>query len=293
MAFAPLDAASLLEVSDSETEAHRAPSLPNTVVLRKAKLGWFRRWMDKGTVSTLVLVALSLIGWLLIHFKVPLIGPYLFSFGMFGLAGGLTNALAIKMLFDRIPFVYGSGVIPAKFEEIRANLKQIMMALFFDKDYLEGYILRKLGKLSGSLHLEARAQQLFQSPEVEALINEKLAELAERPEGLFLSMMNIPLGSLKSLVLPFVLSLSADLAPTLLRIAEPGNLYTVDAIHAEIDTALTAKLSLLTPLQVKQVLEDVIRDHLAWLVVWGNIFGGVLGVLSHFMGVSDLLSQIQ
>jgi hypothetical protein len=41
---------------------------------------------------------------------------YLLAFGLFGFAGGMTNWLAVKMLFDKIPLIYGSGVIPSQFK---------------------------------------------------------------------------------------------------------------------------------------------------------------------------------
>lgn len=40
-------------------------------------------------------------------------GRYILAFGLFGFAGGVTNWLAVKMLFDEIPGVYGSGISPS------------------------------------------------------------------------------------------------------------------------------------------------------------------------------------
>ncbi len=33
------------------------------------------------------------------------------------------------------------------------------------------------------------------------------------------------------------------------------------------------------------MMEDVIRSHLGWLIVWGNVFGGALGILAHAFAV--------
>jgi hypothetical protein len=41
------------------------------------------------------------------------------TIGLFAFSGGITNALAVKMLFDRIPGLVGSGVIQHLFAEIR------------------------------------------------------------------------------------------------------------------------------------------------------------------------------
>ena len=42
------------------------------------------------------------------------------SFGLFGLAGGVTNWVAVYMLFEKVPYLYGSGVIPTRYVEIRS-----------------------------------------------------------------------------------------------------------------------------------------------------------------------------
>lgn len=33
---------------------------------------------------------------------------------------------------------------------------------------------------------------------------------------------------------------------------------------------------------VKRMVEDVIRRHCQWLIVWGNVFGGFIGILSAY-----------
>lgn len=32
-------------------------------------------------------------------------------------------------------------------------------------------------------------------------------------------------------------------------------------------------------MKVKELVEDMIRTHLGWLVVWGNLFGGLIGLI--------------
>ena len=57
------------------------------------------------------------------NFSVALPYQYILAFGLFGFAGGITNWLAIKMLFDKIPGLYGSGIIEDRFVEIRETVK--------------------------------------------------------------------------------------------------------------------------------------------------------------------------
>jgi len=47
---------------------------------------------------------------------------------------------------------------------------------------------------------------------------------------------------------------------------------------------MTEKLQELSPERVKLLMEEVIRTHLGWLIVWGNVFGSLIGILSKLAG---------
>lgn len=77
---------------------------------------------DVGSISIVVTMALLLAGVLLLIIvrsqssqgqDIPLwvdqLSRYIISAGVFGLAGGGTNAIAVCMFFYKIPLVYGSG----------------------------------------------------------------------------------------------------------------------------------------------------------------------------------------
>ena len=53
--------------------------------------------------------------------------------GLFALSGAITNQLAIHMLFEKVPFLYGSGVIPNRFEAFKSAIKNLMMSEFFTR----------------------------------------------------------------------------------------------------------------------------------------------------------------
>ena len=61
----------------------------------------------------------------------PLYSTEIFMAGLFALSGGLTNWLAIYMLFEKVPLLYGSGVIPNRFEEFKNGIKNLIMNEFF------------------------------------------------------------------------------------------------------------------------------------------------------------------
>jgi Na+/H+ antiporter NhaD/arsenite permease-like protein len=40
------------------------------------------------------------------------------------------------------------------------------------------------------------------------------------------------------------------------------------------------RLEELTPKMVKEIVQDMIKEHLGWLVIWGAVFGGLIGLAS-------------
>ncbi|MGZ8186360.1 MAG: DUF445 domain-containing protein, partial [Methylobacter sp.] len=92
-----------------------------------------KTFFNKSSVTNLISVVIILIGYI---FQQELIK----SIGFFALSGAVTNWLAIYMLFEEIPFLYGSGVIPNRFEEFKFSIKQLMMQQFFTVNHIEQFI---------------------------------------------------------------------------------------------------------------------------------------------------------
>ena len=128
---------------------------------------------------------------------------YLLSFGLFSFAGGITNWLAIKMLFDRIPGLYGSGVIPRQFVAIRETVKNTIMKTFFDSEYLEDYINERAKGMLSELDLGSRIKDGLNKPEFDVKLVAKLTEMSEKPEGMLIQTMAQMFGGVPLLV-PFV-----------------------------------------------------------------------------------------
>ncbi|MDD5202915.1 MAG: DUF445 domain-containing protein, partial [Sulfurimonas sp.] len=55
-----------------------------------------------------------------------------------------------------------------------------------------------------------------------------------------------------------------------------------DLLHS-IGRVIDARLEELTPIMVKEIVQRLIREHLDWLVVWGGVFGGLIGLVSSFL----------
>eukprot|EP00762_Andalucia_godoyi_P001896 ANDGO_06017.mRNA.1 hypothetical protein AMSG_06634 len=244
--------------------------------------------LNKGFLSNLFTFVMMVIGFIIVIVSDSkgdkshaVIGDYVLAFGLFGFMGGFTNWIAIKMLFDKIPGLYGSGIIPLRFKEIREVVKNVIMKTFFDEAYLRRYASQKIGQLAGSMNIEDKIKKLLESPQIDAVIELKLGELASRPEGMVLAMMGLAPSQLKPMVKPFVVGMGSDVAPLLMDalVGPGGSSLNIAMLRQEVDKLMTEKLEELSPEIVKKLLEEVMREHLGWLVVWGNIFGSILGVL--------------
>ena len=91
--------------------------------------------MDKSLATNLIALLIVIVGLLMNGDP----GDYVLNTGLFALSGGITNWLAVHMLFERVPGFYGSGVIPARFEEFKGGIKALVMEQFFSTENLESF----------------------------------------------------------------------------------------------------------------------------------------------------------
>lgn len=212
---------------------------------------------------------------------------YILALGLFGFAGGVTNWLAVKMLFDKIPGLIGSGVIPRQFIVIRETVKNTIMKTFFDEKYLGDYIQSRSKTLLASLDLVGRIKTLVSKPDFDATLTTALEEMSTKPEGVMINTFAPMFGGVPGLVpmlKPMIVGFSEKMATKLTDGFDISEFVTVERVRTEIDELMTEKLRLLTPELVKELMEEVIREHLGWLIVWGNVFGGLIGVVSYAVG---------
>jgi hypothetical protein len=93
------------------------------------------------------------------------------------------------MLFDRIPFLAGSGVIPRQFKEIRHAIKENVMEMFFDETFLEHYLETRSRELISSMNLPAMLRSNLNSSEFDIMFKQKLVTISQKPEGMLLQTM--------------------------------------------------------------------------------------------------------
>jgi len=200
--------------------------------------------------------------------------------GVFALSGAITNWIAIHMLFERVPFLYGSGVIPAHFEEFKRGIQDLIMRQFFTQENIERFLQRE----------EDSAQQLFNvEPLLDRLDYDKLFQglveaISESSFGSMLAMVG-GVEALEPLKEPFCKKIRL----TLVEMTESDAF--IEALHEginahqisgdlvnDIEEIVEKRLDELTPDMVKNIIQRMIKEHLGWLVVWGGVFGGLIGL---------------
>jgi len=198
--------------------------------------------------------------------------------GLFAFSGAVTNQLAIHMLFEKVPFLYGSGVIPQRFEAFKEAIKNLMMSEFFTKEQLENFFKKEEKKIN----LEPIIEKTDFSPAFDALSKTVMESSFGGMLGMFggesaLDALREPFSKkMKSAVIEITNSEAFN--TTLISHMQSSSLN--DDMIESIENVIDTRLNELTPQMVKTIVQQLIKEHLDWLVVWGGVFGGLIGLLS-------------
>ena len=225
------------------------------------------------------LLALLIIG---VSFLVPPLyyNAFLFT-GLFALSGAITNQLAIHMLFEKVPFLYGSGVIEKNFDTFKASIHEMIMKQFFTKEQLGEFFSKEEEKID----LKPLVDSADFSPAFDALSKTVMESKFGGAITMFggeeaLEGLREPFSrKLKSAVSTIVDSslFKAQLDQHIL-----SSTLSEDMISS-VEALITKRLEELTPRMVKELVQELIKEHLGWLVVWGGVFGGLIGLGSSFI----------
>ncbi|MBE0515353.1 DUF445 domain-containing protein [Sulfurimonas sp.] len=233
--------------------------------------------LNKGFITNFLAITLVVLSFLID----AAISKILLYTGLFALSGALTNQLAIHMLFEKVPFLYGSGVIPARFEAFKDSIKNLMMSQFFTKEQLDYFFKNEERKID----LVPIIESTDFSPAFDALTKTVM-------ESSFGGMLGMFGGerALENLRKPF--SLKMKNAVVKIVSSETFN-YTLqnhlknsslsEDMLKSIEDIIEIRLNELTPHMVKEIVQQLIKEHLSWLVVWGGVFGGLIGLVSSFL----------
>ena len=219
--------------------------------------------MSKSAMTNIIALTLTMIG----YFNQGS-GEILLMTGLFAFSGGVTNWIAIHMLFEKIPLIYGSGIIPNRFEEFKQGIKNLVMDEFFNEDNIAYFLQQTQDKSKASIQSKIDYEQIFEKL-TDAIISSQLGNML----GMFGGKK-----ALEPLKAPVIEKLS-EITQQIIE-APDGNLSAsnLDDFSKQIETILDSRLQKLTPIQVKNIIQDIIKSHLGWLVVWGGLFGGIIGL---------------
>jgi uncharacterized membrane protein YheB (UPF0754 family) len=234
--------------------------------------------MDKGLLTNLSAGALVIAG---LAAPEP-VAPYFLSAGLFALSGALTNSLAIHMLFERVPGLYGSGVIALHFEEFKSSIRELIMQQFFSSHNLERFFDAQTVMHSG---MDSLLPELVEELDMDKAFDAMTEAIMSSSMGSMLGFVG-GVKALEGLRAPFAERMKSHL----LGFVESdrfqqafadklGEVTHSDAVLARIEALIDNRLQELTPQQIKLIVQQMMRSHLGWLVVWGGVVGGVLGLM--------------
>lgn len=235
--------------------------------------------VTKSSVTNFISLLLVLLGLL---FQTQY--PYLLNIGLFAASGAITNWLAVYMLFERVPGLYGSGVIPNNFQDFKVGIRELMLREFFTADNVKHFFQAQ------TENINFKPQPLLDSLDYDAMFQRLQVAITQSPVGAVLNSMGVKEGQLLALKGPFEKMLRTELellaSSDQTKKALLASINTDEAateVVSKVDQIIQKRLNELSPEMVRDIVQGMIEKHLGWLVVWGGVFGGLIGLLSSFV----------
>ncbi len=231
--------------------------------------------LNKSFITNVIALLLVVISFIIDNSQVSTIALYT---GLFAFSGAVTNALAVHMLFEKVPLLYGSGVIVNRFEAFKEAIRTMMMEQFFTKEQLDDFFAQEEKKID----LAPLIETTDFTPAYDALSTTVMESSFGGMLGMFggekaLEGLREPFSrKLKGAIVRIVKSdaFDAQLQATLRHSSLSKD------IQNSVADLIDRRLDELTPKMVKELVSGLIREHLGWLVVWGGVFGGLIGMVS-------------
>jgi len=232
--------------------------------------------VNKSLVTNISSVALIGIG-----YYSPFYSEQIITMGLYSFSGAITNWLAIFMLFEKVPFLYGSGIVTERFEEFKLGIKNLLMNQFFTEENISNFINQ--GE-SGPLTLDSEA--IIQEIDFDKVFKKLKSAIIESPFGGMLNMF----GGEQALE-PLKPNFEEKFKELIKEMIHDDN-FLKGAVgsnqgHSFLSESVlemvNKRLGELTPKMVKNIIQEMIRTHLGWLVVWGGVFGALIGLGTTFL----------
>ena len=231
--------------------------------------------MNKSNITNLITVLVMVFGYLSGNNLIYMVGLFAFS-------GAITNSLAIHMLFEKVPFLYGSGVIESKFSQFKISIHNLLMNQFFTKEHLTKFFQDEMNSAKKTIDFEKILNKTDFSPAYESLKESVMQSSFGGMLGMFGGE-----AALEPLREPFtkklqasIISISAsDAFQEVVNEALKSEDLSAD-VYDKLSRIVNTRLEELTPKMVKEIIQEMIKEHLGWLVIWGAVLGGIIGLFS-------------
>ncbi len=234
--------------------------------------------MNKSIITNGLALALVFVGFFLDNIIIKTVG-------LFAVSGAITNWLAVHMLFEKVPGLYGSGVIPERFEDFKSGIRTLVMEQFFSEQNIQRFLADSNQPIQ--VDFAPIIKKVDLAPTFDSLVEVIKASSFGQMLGMFGGV-----EALEPMRQPFVDKMGAALADitqdpkfTLLLQEELTQPDVQQDLHVKINQIVEQRLDELTPKMVKDIIQSMIREHLGWLVVWGGVFGGLIGLLAALFNV--------
>ena len=236
--------------------------------------------LDKNLTPNLIAVLV-----ILASFALPdPIAGVIRTVGLFALSGALTNWLAIHMLFQRVPGLYGSGVIPLHFEEFKKGILTLVTKHLFSEEVVKSTLAGTDSGLGGDTQFDI--EPFVEGLDLDVAYDQLKETIMESSFGAMLGMVG-GADALEPMRGPFKTRMQKFLADTARSEAfqkavraQMSSMASSDDFMQKISVVVATRLEQMTPEMVRDIVQEMIRKHLGWLVVWGAVFGGLIGLLS-------------
>ena len=201
--------------------------------------------------------------------------------GLFALSGAITNWIAIYMLFEKVPFLYGSGVIEHRFEQFKISIHNLIMNQFFTKENLDKFFKNELSNDN-----KIDFSKVIEKTDFTLAFDSLKSAVMESSFGNMLDMFGGE-SALEPLKEPFEKKMKKSIITIVNSNTFQNTLKTNinngeinNNVYNKIEIVVQNRLDELEPKMVKDIIKDMIKEHLGWLVVWGGFFGGLIGLCS-------------
>jgi len=229
--------------------------------------------MNKSLGTNLIAFLIVVVGYLIQN-------TIVLTVGLFALSGAVTNWIAVHMLFEKVPFLYGSGVVENRFEQFKTSIHTLIMNQFFTKENLDKFFEKEM-ETNKKLDLT----DVIEKTDFTIAFESLKAAVMESSFGGMLGMFGGE-KALEPLQEPFEKKMKVainkivhtDTFQNLIQETLKSSDISED-MSKKIDEVVSKRLDELNPKMVKNLVQDMIKEHLGWLVVWGGVFGGVIGLV--------------